>query len=338
MQEPVLIGKSAAVRNLLAFIKKAAKSDANVLLLGETGVGKELAALAIHNFSSRKNNPFIKINCANLNENLLESELFGHKKGAFTGAFFDKPGLIEEAEGGTFFLDEIADISAYLQAKLLAVIEKRETRRLGDNKYRQLDVRFISATNSNLLDLIRKEKFRKDLFYRINILSFDIPPLRERKEDIRLLALYFLRQINEKKIIKKKIKKAALEILLSYDYPGNIRELENIITRGYILSSSRSISKKDIILERHTENGNSNAGQIIFEKILKDSSDFWEKVHKPFLCRELNRNEVKYIIVKGLSLTQGSYIKLLPLFNTAEDKKNYRKFMRFLRTHRLQPE
>ncbi len=337
MQEPVIIGKSVAIKNLLAFINKAAKSDANVLLLGETGVGKELAARAIHNLSLRKKSPFIQINCANLNDSLLESELFGHKKGAFTGAFFDKPGLIEEAEGGTFFLDEIADISAYLQAKLLAVIEKKETRRLGDNKYRHLNVRFICATNSDLLDLIAKDKFRKDLFYRINILSFHIQPLRERKEDIPLLATYFLMQNNKKKYNEKKIKKAAQEILMSYDFPGNIRELENIITRAYVLSSTRHISQEDIIFESHTESGNSDAGQILFEKILKNSSNFWEKVHKPFLNRELNRNEVKYIIVKGLSLTKGSYIKLLPLFNTAADIKTYRRFMRFLRTHKLQP-
>ncbi|MCD6516420.1 MAG: sigma-54 factor interaction domain-containing protein, partial [Candidatus Aminicenantes bacterium] len=199
-----IIGNSQPIKKLLEFIKISSKTDANILILGNTGVGKELAAMNIHLHSHRKDNPFKKINCANLNENLLESELFGHKKGAFTGAVDNKTGLIEEANLGTFFFDEIGDIPLILQAKLLSVIEEKKIRRLGENKYKKVNVRFIFATNKDLCYLIDKKKFRKDLYYRINELSYYISPLKERKEDIPLLVKSILKKNKADKIIIKK--------------------------------------------------------------------------------------------------------------------------------------
>jgi len=244
---PKLIGKSSHIKKLLHFIEKAANSDANVLLLGETGVGREVAARKIHSLSVRKKNPFIKVNCANLNENLLESELFGHKKGAYTGAVIDKCGLIEEANSGTFFLDEIADISPYLQAKFLSVIEDKELRRLGENRPRKIHVRFILATNKNLLKLIERSKFRKDLFYRISVLSFYISPLRERKEDIPLFVMSCLKKRSSKQAQHYFIEQKALDKLMRYSFPGNVRELENIIERATVFAKEGRISEKVIV-------------------------------------------------------------------------------------------
>ena len=218
----------------------------NLLILGETGVGKDLAARTIHLKSKRKSRTFIKINCANLNENLFESDLFGHKKGSYTGAIVDKPGLLEEANGGTAFLDEIADMTPYLQAKLLAVIEDREIRRLGENKTRKIDVRFIFATNKDLAKLLEKERFRKDLYYRICVLSFSIVPLRERKEDIPLIIEAILEEESLQNNRCLLIQKEAIVKLIEYSFPGNIRELENIIKRGIVYADDGMIKENDI--------------------------------------------------------------------------------------------
>jgi two-component system response regulator HydG len=246
VREPIIIGKSATIKDLLDFIRKAAKSDANVLILGETGVGKELAARAIHCESSRKDKPFVKINCANLSDNLLESELFGHKKGAYTGAYIDKPGLIEEAQGGVFFFDEIGDITPYIQAKLLEAVEQKKIRRVGENYFRSIDTRFIFATNKDLYSLVAKRKFRQDLFYRIYILTFYIPPLRERRIDIPLLIDYFVEKESLKRTAKIGITPEAINKMCEYTYPGNVRELENILIRACELASSETIREEDI--------------------------------------------------------------------------------------------
>lgn len=238
-----IIGKSQPIKRLLEFINLSSRSDDNILILGDTGVGKELAARNIHLHSHRKEYPFKKINCANLNENLLESELFGHKRGAFTGAVIEKTGLIEEADPGTFFFDEIGDISPYLQAKLLSVIEEKKIRRLGENKYKKINVRFIFATNKDLCDLIEKKKFRKDLYYRICILQFCISPLKERKEDILLLVKSILKKNKADKII---IKQEALCKLQQYSYPGNVIELESIIKSAVVYCKNNIITEKDI--------------------------------------------------------------------------------------------
>lgn len=241
-----MVGNSNSIRRVIKLIEKASETVENVLITGETGVGKDLAARMIHNNSERKNYSFIKVNCANLQENLLESELFGYKKGAFTGAIINKPGLIESANKGTFFLDEIGDVSSYIQAKLLNIVEDKEVRRLGDNTTRKIDVRFIYATNKNIYELTKRNKFRKDLYYRINIIPIHLPPIRERVEDIPLLVNHILERecLKRSKVIS--IDEESLGKLRNYSFPGNVRELENILIRAIINSDSSVIRKNSI--------------------------------------------------------------------------------------------
>lgn len=237
-----IIGESVEIKLLLEKIKKIANTPTNVLILGETGTGKELFARAIHEASYRKKKPFVAINCASLPENLLESELFGFVKGAFTGATFDKKGLLEIADGGTVFLDEIGDMPIGLQAKLLRVIEDKEIRPLGSVISKKVDLRFISATNKDLLEEVREGKFREDLFFRLNVITLHIPPLRERGKDVEILAYHFMRKFAIKmgKNIKK-IEPQAIQILLKYPWPGNIRELQNVIEQAVVFADSDTI-------------------------------------------------------------------------------------------------
>ncbi|MCX8094389.1 MAG: sigma-54 dependent transcriptional regulator [Candidatus Goldbacteria bacterium] len=241
------IGKSEKIRKILNTIQKISKSDSNVLITGETGTGKELIARIIYETSSRANNAFVAVNSAAIPENLLESELFGYKKGAFTGANTDKKGLIELADNGTLFLDEIGDLSLNLQSKILRVIEYGELRRLGDEILRKVSIRVIAATNQDLFKLIKEKKFREDLFFRLNVIHIHIPPLRERREDIPLLIRFFMEKYNkeyERNIIG--IDPRAKGILMNYDYPGNVRELDNIIQHAFIMAETDIIRFEDL--------------------------------------------------------------------------------------------
>ena len=242
-----IIGESVEIKLLFEKIKKIANTSTNVLLLGETGTGKELFARAIHEASYRKKNSFVAINCASLPENLLESELFGFVKGAFTGATFDKKGLFEIADGGTAFLDEIGDLPLTLQAKILRVLEDREIRPLGSVVSKKVDIRFISATNKDLIEKVKEGKFREDLFFRLNVITLNIPPLRERGKDIELLAYYFMRNfaIKMNKNIKK-IDPQAIKILYRHSWPGNIRELQNVIEQAVVFCESDTIMCHDL--------------------------------------------------------------------------------------------
>jgi two-component system response regulator PilR (NtrC family) len=238
-----LAGKSQAIQNVKETIKKIAPYDINVLIVGESGTGKEVAAKMIHRLSSRRDKPFVAINCASLPEELLESELFGYKKGAFTGAVSDKKGLIEEADGGTLFLDEIGEMPLPLQAKLLRFLEEQIIRPLGSTKEIKVNVRIISATNRNLEEEIKKGNFREDLFYRLGTIIIKMPSLRERKEDIPLLVEQILKEIKEK--YNKNIKRISpdfMKYLISYDYKGNIRELKNILEKAVILSEGEELN------------------------------------------------------------------------------------------------
>ena len=241
------IAKSDSMKKIFDIVESIKESDCDVLLTGESGVGKTLIARLIHSMSIRKEKPFLAINCATFNENLLTSELFGHEKGAFTGAVSSKQGLLEIADTGTIFLDEISEISTSLQAKLLQVIEDGDFFRVGGTRSIKVDVRFIAATNRNIDTLITEGKFRKDLYYRLNVMEVYIPPLRERREDIGPLSKYFLRKLlpkTGKKITG--ITKEALEILMNYSFPGNVRELENIIERAIILEKSPQITPESL--------------------------------------------------------------------------------------------
>ena len=231
---PDIIGESFAMRGLLGLIKKVAPTDSTVLILGESGTGKELIAVSIFDNSNRRNKPFIKLNCAAIPEELLESELFGHEKGAFTGATKFKPGKFDMAHGGTIFLDEIGDMPLNLQSKILRVIQEKEFYRVGGSSTIKVDVRFIASTNQNLEKMVKEGRFREDLFYRLNVFTLHLPPLRERKEDIPLLVDYFLQSLPK----KVEISSVALQMLMAFPWPGNIRELKNIIESAAVIAEN----------------------------------------------------------------------------------------------------
>ena len=244
-----IIGSSGALEKVLAVVRKVAKSNTTVLVRGETGTGKELIAGAVHHNSHRAARNFVKVNCAALQENLLESELFGHEKGAFTGADKQRIGRFEQADGGTLFLDEIGDMSPNTQAKILRVLQEHEFERLGGTRTIKVDVRLIAATNRDLSTMVETGQFREDLYYRLNVVTMEMPPLRERKDDIAALAGFFIRRFSGE--LKKKIQGLepdALKLLMRYQWPGNIRELENAIERAMLLAEGVQISVDDLRL------------------------------------------------------------------------------------------
>ena len=242
-----MVGSSAAIREVLELVQRVAPTTSTVLIQGETGTGKELVARAIHRNSSRAGRPFVAINCAAITESLLESELFGHAKGAFTGATAQKIGKIESATGGTLFLDEISELAGPMQAKLLRVLQEREVEPVGGTRSIKVDVRILAATNRNLEGEVRAGRFREDLFFRLNVLSIRTPPLRERLEDIPLLAERFVMKVSKKYNVPVKALSAKAQALLTeYDWPGNVRELENAIERAIVLGDAEEIVPEDL--------------------------------------------------------------------------------------------
>lgn len=242
-----LIGSSKQMEEVLAMIQKVAATDCTVLIHGESGTGKELVARALHELSPRNSHPMVAINCGGMPEQLLESELFGHKRGAFTNAFSDKPGLFEEANGGTLFLDEIATLPFPLQSKLLRTLQEREIRRVGENTTIKVNVRIIAASNQSLQDMIRVGTFREDLYYRLSVIPIEVPPLRERTGDIPLLVNHFLKRSMVRQVEQTiQITPEALDILSAYRWPGNVRELQNVIERAIVLCDGRWIKPEDL--------------------------------------------------------------------------------------------
>ena len=245
-----IIGRSPAMQEIFATIERVAPTRATVLLAGESGVGKDLIARAIHFHSPRRDRPLVKINCTAIPENLMESELFGYEKGAFTGAQTSKPGKFEQADTGTVFLDEIGDVPAAIQVKLLRVLQEREFERLGSNVTRHIDVRVIAATNQDLRAALEQGTFREDLYYRLNVVPLNIPPLRERKQDIPFLANHFVKKLAPDTGCQvESITDAAMEKLLAYHWPGNVRELENVIERSLVMATGTELDAADIKLE-----------------------------------------------------------------------------------------
>jgi DNA-binding NtrC family response regulator len=241
-----ILGRSKAMQHVLGIVSSVAVKDVSILITGETGTGKELVASAIHYNSPRSSKPFIKVNCAAFNEGVLESELFGHEKGAFTGAIATRVGRFELADGGTVFLDEVGDISPAIQVRLLRVLQEKEFERVGGNETKKVDVRVIAATNKDLKGLIEKGRFRDDLYYRLNVVNIELPPLRDRTEDIPLLVSHFINSLNtEKGYHIKGISREAMQILLNYRWPGNVRELENAI------ESAMALTDKNVIEARY---------------------------------------------------------------------------------------
>jgi Nif-specific regulatory protein len=248
-----IVGASGALQQVLSIVKKVARSNSTILIRGETGTGKELIAGAIHHNSLRAQRAFVKVNCAALQENLLESELFGHEKGAFTSADKQRIGRFEQADGGTLFLDEVGDMSPSTQAKILRVLQEHEFERLGGTRTLRVDVRIIAATNRNLSTMVQDGRFREDLFYRLNVVSVDMPPLRERKDDIGALAEFFVRRFCAE--LKKKvdgISPEAQKVLMRHNWPGNIRELENVVERSVLLVEGPMIDVSDLQIGEQT--------------------------------------------------------------------------------------
>lgn len=280
-----ILGKSKPMRAVFDLIRRVADSQTNVLITGESGTGKELAAKAIHFNSDRRSGPFVPVNCAAIPEMLLESELFGHMKGAFTDAKGDKRGLFEEAHGGTLFLDEISELPVMLQAKLLRAIQEKEIRRVGSTKSTAVDVRIIAATNLSLTDEVKAKRFREDLYYRLNVIEIRMPPLRERREDILLLVDAFLKKCAEasRKTVKG-IAESALALLMDYPWPGNVRELENVIERAVTLTRGEKVLPEDLPPAIHGSRGD--------RKVIDEAADKTlplEDVEKEYILRILDK-------------------------------------------------
>ncbi len=299
-----IIGRSAAIRDVLGRIVRIAPTDTTVLITGESGTGKELVARAIHANSARADKPFVPVNCAAITETLLESELFGHVRGAFTGAVSARKGLFEEANGGTFFFDEIAETPPSFQAKLLRAIQEGEIRRLGDNKPVHVDVRIVAATNVDLQEAIAEKRFRQDLFYRLAVARFVLPPLRERREDVPLLVEHFLQKFSKKMRRTVRLAEGAMDYLVRYDYPGNIRELENMVEQGVALAMNGQIELDDIVPpEARSREGATMGGLPGAHETLQDVVDRAEKLAIEQVLAEVEGNKERAAEILGLSAT-----------------------------------
>jgi two-component system, NtrC family, response regulator HydG len=293
-----IIGRSQAIREVLGRIVKIAPTDATVLITGESGTGKELVAKAIHANSKRANRPFVPVNCAAITETLLESELFGHARGSFTGAVSARKGLFEEADGGTFFFDEIAETPLTFQAKLLRAIQENEIRRVGENKPIRVNVRIIAATNQELLTAVAEKRFRQDLYYRLNVARFILPPLRERKEDIATLFDFFLDKYNRKMSMQARAGEGVIEALTQYDFPGNIRELENMVEQAVALSGGGVITGDDILPATPQPKRAAGGGRT-----LADATDQAERQAIDAALRECDGSREKAADMLGISAT-----------------------------------
>ena len=308
---PQIIGESLAMRGLLSLIKKVAPTDSTVLILGESGTGKELVATSIYENCLRKNKPFIKLNCAAIPTELLESELFGHEKGAFTGATKFKPGKFDMANEGTLFLDEIGDMPLNLQSKILRAIQEKEFYRVGGSNTIKVDVRFIASTNQNLEKLVQEGKFREDLYYRLNVFTLHLPPLRERKEDLPLLVDYFLQNLSK----KVEISSVALQMIMAYTWPGNIRELKNVIESAAVIAEDGFIEPAQL------------PGQIT-AAFNTDAKEVFLAVNLP-LDERINEIE-KSMIIEALRKTGGVQVRATELLGI-----NQRSLWHRIKKHKI---
>jgi transcriptional regulator with GAF, ATPase, and Fis domain len=341
-----LVGRSEAIRALEADLDRAARSDAKVLITGETGVGKEVVARLIHERSARVRAPLVALNCAGLPDSLLESELFGHVRGSFTGAYRDKPGLLESAATGTMFLDEVGEMSTRMQVVLLRFLESGEVQRVGaDRPHRLSDVRLITATNRDLESRIVEGAFREDLYFRLNVIRLAIPPLRQRTDDIPLLVTYYVDAYSRThRVAPAEISADAMTALVSYRWPGNVRELKNVTERLVLKAAGRTVTRRELpdeILRGGTARalgraleagpaGRSRADELT-ELMLKGGQSFWTAVFPEFRSRDLTRADLRRIVQIGLENANGNYRLLVRLFNMPEE--DYKRFLGFLRKH-----
>jgi transcriptional regulator with PAS, ATPase and Fis domain len=325
------------MRDLCAVAARVAAGEAKVFISGESGVGKDLIAQYIHARSARASRPFIAVNCAAFPEGLLETELFGHMRGSFTGAYRDKPGRLEQAHRGTVFLDEIGEMSLKMQADLLRFLEDGEIQRVGDTgPRRHVDVRVISATNRDLTERVTSGAFRKDLLYRIKVVHLHIPPLREHRDDIRPLIDRAVRRTGE----PKRIHPGAMEALERYSWPGNVRELQNVVEQMTWMTDAEEVRLVD--LPDHIR-ASSTGGVLakperrrhladdLYSALVGRHYTFWDHIHALFLDRDMTRHDLRQLMVRGLQVTRGNYRALLKLFGMPES--DYKRLMNFLAAH-----
>jgi two-component system, NtrC family, response regulator AtoC len=338
-----LLGNSIVIRELQEEIDDVARSDAKVLITGESGSGKELIAHAVHARSPRAARPFVAVNCAGVPETLLESELFGHVKGSFTGAYRDRPGKLELAHHGTIFLDEIGEMTLRMQGMLLRFLETGELQKVGaDQTAGRVNVRVIAATNRTLRDMIAQGQFREDLFYRLNVIHLVAPPLREHKEDIPLLVEHFLaRFAADGRFVPKEISPEAFATMMDYSWPGNVRELENVIERCAVTGTKRLIEPEDMPPDvRANRTGwarrerRKGMADELYKRIIDQRESFWTVVYPLYMQREITRSSVRDLVRKGLKEARGNYKIVARMFNMEDSE--YKRFLNFLRKHDCQ--
>jgi transcriptional regulator with PAS, ATPase and Fis domain len=346
-REPELVGSSDAIGGVQSAIESAARSDAKVLLTGETGVGKDVVANLIHRRSSRRAGRFVTINCAGVPDSLLESELFGHVRGAFTDAYRDKPGLFEQAHHGTVFLDEVGEMSMRMQAALLRFLESGELQRVGASSGRTtVSVRVIAATNRDPRADVAAGAFREDLYYRLNVISIHVPPLRERQQDIEPIFDYWLRLCAADYGVRRPmLSPEALAALQAYHWPGNVRQLRNVVEQLVLKGVDRSLEVRDLPPEicrppasdcqasaaSPTLERERSEAMTLLNQMLERGECFWSVVYPPFIKRDLPRAALREIVAGGLSRTMGNYRALVGLFNMPAS--DYKRFMTVLRKH-----
>jgi DNA-binding NtrC family response regulator len=327
---------SAPMAALIEAADRAAISDGKVLITGESGVGKDLIARRIHARSRRTNHPFVPVNCAGLTESLLESELFGHVKGSFTGAYRDKLGKLQSANRGTIFLDEVGEMSLRMQAMLLRFLESGEIQAVGsDSRQATVDVRVIAATNRNLPDLIAAGQFREDLLYRLRVIHLEVPPLRLRRDEIPVLVNHFITRTHRRASFTAE----AMEALCRYRWPGNVRELQNIVEQAMWLSRGDLVDFAQLpeILRvpaqpvRPTRERRVQVADELYSALVNGGYSFWDHVYPLFLSRDITRHDMRELVRKGLSTTRGNYRQLLKLFGMAN--QDYKRFLNFLAAH-----
>jgi len=334
--DPVIVYASLAMREVCATAERVAAGDGKILITGESGVGKDLIAQYIHACSPRARGRFVAVNCAAFPETLLETELFGHLKGSFTGAYRDKPGRLRLAHQGTIFLDEVGEMSLRMQAQLLRFLESGEIQTVGTEAGpTRVDVRIITATNRDLAERVASGHFREDLLYRIKVIHLHVPPLRDRREDVRPLVLRAVSRAGR----SVRLTEEALEALTRYRWPGNVRELQNVVEQVSWTSKSEEVSLTDLPEEiRLAPNGllpkrerRRQLANELYDALVGGHYDFWDHIRSLFLSRDMTRHDLRQLLRRGLTTTRGNYRALLPLFGVPES--DYKRFMNFLAAH-----
>jgi DNA-binding NtrC family response regulator len=335
-KQPLIVSVSPQMADILSLVGRVASGDAKVLITGESGVGKDLVARDIHGRSRRAARSFIAVNCAGLTETLLESELFGHVKGSFTGAYRDKPGKLQLAHRGTLFLDEVGEMSLRMQALLLRFLENGEIQAVGaDHVKTTVDVRVVAATNRNLGEMVSTGQFREDLLYRLRVIHIHVPPLRERREDIPVL----VKHLTAKASRPVQFSDEALKMLERYRWPGNVRELQNVVEQALWMSNGELVELEHLppsiqvsadavlpVKERRRQ-----VSDDLYQALVAGGYSFWEHIHPLFLGRDITRHDMREVVRRGLSTTRGNYRALLRLFGMVP--QDYKRFLNFLAAH-----